>query len=60
MHKSSMVGIFLATLELVRHSGVRAEQNALFGEIWVFPGTGEAAPVDATAVDNYEHGKRKS
>jgi len=57
MHKSSMVGIFLATLELVRHHGVHAEQNALFGEIWILPGSGGTAPVDVSAVDNYEHGK---
>jgi segregation and condensation protein A len=58
MHKSSMVGIVLATLELVRHAGVRAEQNALFGEIWLSPGTGPASPLDVSAVDNYDHGKK--
>lgn len=58
MHKSSLVGIFLAVLELVRHAGVKAEQNALFGEVWIFPGSGEAAPVDPAAVDNYAHGKK--
>ena len=33
MHKSTLVGLVLATLELVRHQGIRAEQSALFGEI---------------------------
>src|SRR5688500_15627960 len=37
MHKSTLVGIFLAILELVRHHGVRAEQEQDFGEIWVLP-----------------------
>ena len=38
MHKSTLVGIFLAILELVRHHGVRAEQAQDFGEIWILPG----------------------
>ncbi len=59
IHKSSMVGIFLATLELVRHAGVHAQQNSLFGEIWISSGSPTAAPLDISAVDNYEHGKKK-
>lgn len=43
MHKSAMVGIFLAVLELVRHHTVRAEQNVLFGEVWVVAGQREEA-----------------
>ena len=35
MHKSTLIGMFLAILELVRHHGVRAEQDELFGEIWL-------------------------
>lgn len=35
MHRSQMVGLFLAMLELIRHQGVRCEQSELFGEIWV-------------------------
>jgi segregation and condensation protein A len=38
MHKSAIVGIFLAVLELVRHHSVRAEQRELHGEIWLVPG----------------------
>jgi segregation and condensation protein A len=56
MHKSAMIGIFLATLELVRHHGARTEQNDLFGEIWIARGADEVAPVDASQIDNYEHG----
>jgi segregation and condensation protein A len=38
MHKSAIVGVFLAILELSRHHGVRTEQNDLHGEIWIVPG----------------------
>lgn len=41
MHKSTLVGMFLALLELIRHYGVRAEQERLFGEIKIFPPAGE-------------------
>ncbi len=39
-HKSTLVGIFLAVLELVRHYQVRAEQDELFSEIWLVGGEG--------------------
>lgn len=55
MHKSKLVGIFLAILELVRHHHVRVEQNALFGEIWVLPSLEAAGPLDLSNVDEYEH-----
>jgi len=54
MHKSTLIGIFLAVLELVRHRHVRIEQNALFGEIWILPSQESAAPLDFTNVDEYE------
>ena len=38
MHKSAIVGVFLAILELVRHHSVRAEQNDMHGEIWIVKG----------------------
>ncbi|NLX96778.1 MAG: segregation/condensation protein A [Rhodopirellula sp.] len=57
MHKSSMVGVFLSVLELVRHCQVRVEQNQLFGEIWVLPRGDIAGPLDVSSVDNYDHGK---
>jgi segregation and condensation protein A len=55
MHKSKLVGIFLAILELVRHHHVRVEQNALFGEIWILPNLESMAPLDLSNVDEYEH-----
>ena len=38
MHKSAMVGIFLAILELVRHHSVRTEQIGEHGDIQLLPG----------------------
>ncbi len=38
VHKSTLVGMFLAVLELVRHQHARAAQPELFGEIWLEPG----------------------
>lgn len=35
--RSRIVGIFLATLELIRHHGYRAEQPVPNGEIWILP-----------------------
>ena len=38
MHKSQMVGVFLAVLELIRHHKIEVEQTELFGEIWICAG----------------------
>jgi len=38
-HKSALIGIFLAILELVRHHSVRTEQIDDHGEIWILPGS---------------------
>ncbi len=38
MHKSAMVGIFLAILELVRHHHVQTEQMGQHGDIRILPG----------------------
>jgi len=54
MHRSTMVGIFLAVLELARHHHVRVEQNELFGEIWLLPNLECREPLDLSNVDNYE------
>ena len=37
MHKSAVIGVFLAILELVRYHSVRAEQSQMHGEIWILP-----------------------
>ncbi|MBX7167386.1 MAG: segregation/condensation protein A [Pirellulales bacterium] len=54
MHKSTLIGIFLAILELVRHHDVRAEQDQLFGNIWLLPGERTGATLDLSAADNYQ------
>jgi segregation and condensation protein A len=51
MHKSALIGMFLAVLELVRHHGVRAEQRELHGEIWLSPGEEPPESVDPAQVD---------
>ncbi len=54
VHKSKLVGMFLAVLELVRHQHARAAQPALFGEIWVEPGE-RALPANLAVVSDYDH-----
>lgn len=50
MHKSTLVGIFLASLELVRNYSVRVEQYQLFGEIWLHPGEGWTKEINGAGV----------
>ncbi len=59
MHKSTLVGIFLAILELVRYKKIRLDQNSLFGEIWLFPREDADETLDFSNVDNYENSTRK-
>jgi segregation and condensation protein A len=58
VHKSALVGMFLAVLELVRHQHLRAAQPALFGEIWLEPGE-VPLPSELAVVSDYEHGSRE-
>jgi len=55
MHKSTLVGIFLAVLELARHKQIKVEQNELFGEIWLLPHLDCSEPLDLSNVDSYDH-----
>ncbi len=55
LHRSTLVGIFLAVLELVRHHGVRTSQSHLFGEIEVLADDNTRANLDFAPVDDYEH-----
>ncbi len=54
VHRSKLVGMFLAVLELVRHQHARAAQPALFSEIWLEPGD-RPLPTVIAAVSDYEH-----
>jgi segregation and condensation protein A len=61
MHRSTLIGLFLAVLELVRHHGVVVEQEELFEEIWLVPGEGSGdEPVDFSGADEYSHGAQES
>lgn len=51
-HKSTLVGMFLATLELTRHHGVRAEQDGNDGPMWLMPGSDFIDELAVAEVDN--------
>lgn len=52
IHKSSLIGWFLATLELTRHHGAEVEQNE-HGDIYVVRSANYSADLDVNEVDNY-------
>jgi segregation and condensation protein A len=54
VHKSALVGMFLAVLELVRHQHALAAQPQLFGEIWLQPGE-QPLPSELAIVSDYDH-----
>ncbi|MCE9529323.1 MAG: segregation/condensation protein A [Planctomycetales bacterium] len=58
MHKSAIVGVFLAVLELCRHHNVRAEQNDFHGEIYIVPTEGFDPAKEITSADDYSGGRR--
>lgn len=53
-HKSVLVGLFLAVLELVRHHGVVAEQPEPFGEIWLVRCEPRAAGEESSVIQARE------
>lgn len=54
VHKSTMVGMFLAVLQLMRYQHARAAQSELFDEIWLELGA-TPLPENVGAVSEYEH-----
>ena len=56
MHKSAMVGIFLAVLELARHHNVETRQSELHSEIDIVPNEGFNRNATFEEVDDYGHG----
>jgi segregation and condensation protein A len=50
-NRSTLVGLFLATLELVRYHGVQLEQGELFDEIWITPGNATDKKLDLSRGD---------
>ncbi len=60
MQKSTVIGIFLAVLELVRHHSVEAEQHEGEIEIWVRPGPNFRHTLDIADAGGYDDGKRST
>jgi segregation and condensation protein A len=56
VHRSKLVAMFLAVLELVRHQHALAAQPQEYGEIWLEPGE-KPLPTELAAVSDYEHGE---
>lgn len=54
MHKSTMIGVFLAILEMVRHHDANTEQEGLNGEIWIRPGSDYKVDREFSNVDDYD------
>jgi segregation and condensation protein A len=55
VHKSTLISMFLAVLQLMRYQHARAAQGDLFDEIWLEPGS-ELLPAAVSVVADYEHG----
>lgn len=53
MHKSAMVGVFLAVLELTRHHNVIARQDDLHSEITLVPAAAFSHDLDVSNIDDY-------
>jgi len=54
MHKSALVGIFLAVLELVRRHGTRIEQQGVFGQITLQPDPNAREQLDLAYLQSAE------
>lgn len=54
MHKTTLIGIFLAMLELTRHHGVRAEQDVDTGQIRILKALNFTEDLSVHEVDNYD------
>ncbi|MHB8866096.1 MAG: segregation and condensation protein A [Pirellulaceae bacterium] len=53
MHKSALISVFLAILELVRHHSVCTDQPDEHGEIWIMPGSRFDPQLALSEVDEY-------
>jgi segregation and condensation protein A len=54
VHKSTLIGMFLAMLQLMRYQHARVVQLELFDEIWLEAGS-EPLPAEIAVVNEYEH-----
>ena len=59
IHKSSLIGWFLATLELTRHHGAAVEQNT-HGDIIVVRTNHYSEDLNVNEVDNYDASEFKA
>jgi segregation and condensation protein A len=57
MHKTTLIGIFLAMLELTRHHGIRAEQDPESGDIRILKAANFSQQLQVNEVDNYDAAK---
>ncbi len=58
MHKSAMVGVFLAVLELTRYHNVLTQQDELHSAIWIVPGEEFSEELKLSDVDDYNPGAK--
>jgi len=56
MHKSALVAMFLATLEMTRHHGLHAIQETTDGPLYLQPGPEFTAELDVAQVGNLPQG----
>jgi len=56
MHKSALVAMFLATLELTRHHGLYAIQDSADGPLFLQPGPAFSDELQVAQVDNIKEG----
>lgn len=54
-HKSTLIAMFLATLELTRHHGVLADQTGCDGPMWLTAGEGFPDDLEVAEIDNLSH-----
>ncbi len=62
LHKSALVGMFLAVLELIRHYRVEVRQPELFADFEIIApaDSGESVAVNFDEVKDYEHEKKEA
>ena len=53
MHKSAMVGVFLAVLELARHHNVVTQQDDLYSELTIIPAAEFSDTLEVSGIDDY-------
>jgi len=60
MHKSAMVSVFLAVLELARHHNVVTQQDDLYSELTIIPDEGFRDTLEVSGIDEYSPHQRSA